>query len=541
MPFCNLHLAITRACDSKSEVGFQIFDKEIVHRKVLKQETAERSDLERTGQAKPTRLSTMKVSSSYIFLTALAGLASIASAANNTPPEGFKALFNGKDLSGWYGWGTKDPTELSKMTPAELAEYKKKSVEGGLTDAKGKPADDFIKAHWSVQDGELVNDGKGLYLTTDKDYGDFELWVDYKMLPLGDSGIYLRGIPQVQIWDYTETAKFKLGADKGSGSLWNNKSEEGKFPLKLMDKPFGEWNTFYIKMIGERVTVKLNGEVVVNNAVLENFFANRKSGYLAYGKKDDKAAKDAKPVEKVPNGWMVDPAFAKGPIQLQTHGSEIRWRNVFIREIPAEETNKELGSRNADGFVEYVNGKDLSNWQGAVENYEVKDGAITCKQGKGGDLLTKDEFENGIIRVEFKLPPAGNNGIALRTPLGGHSASDGLELQVIDSDGYNAKQAAAGKKGLEPYQYHGSVYHCAGAKHGYLRPVGEWNFQEIEVEGQKIKVTLNGTKILDVDLSTFDRSQIAHPPKGLDHTKGYIGFAGHSDPVQFRSFRVKKK
>jgi hypothetical protein len=541
MPFGNLHLAITGACDSKNEVGFRNFDQEIVRRKVLKQGTVERRGLERTGQAKPTRLSTMKVSSTYLFLTALAGLASIASAANNTPPEGFKALFNGKDLSGWYGWGTKDPTELSKMTPAELADYKKKSVEGGLTDAKGKPTDDFIKAHWSVQDGELVNDGKGLYLTTDKDYGDFELWVDYKMLPLGDSGIYLRGIPQVQIWDYTETAKFKLGADKGSGSLWNNKSEEGKFPLKLMDKPFGEWNTFYIKMIGERVTVKLNGEVVVNNAVLENFFANRKSGYLAYGKKDDKAAKDAKPVEKVPNGWMVDPAFAKGPIQLQTHGSEIRWRNVFIREIPAEETNKELGSRNADGFVEYVNGKDLSNWQGAVENYEVKDGAITCKQGKGGDLLTKDEFENGIIRVEFKLPPAGNNGIALRTPLGGHSASDGLELQVIDSDGYNAKQAAAGKKGLEPYQYHGSVYHCAGAKHGYLRPVGEWNFQEIEVEGQKIKVTLNGTKILDVDLSTFDRSQIAHPPKGLDHTKGYIGFAGHSDPVQFRSFRVKKK
>jgi hypothetical protein len=292
-------------------------------------------------------------------------------------------------------------------------------------------------------------------------------------------------------------------------------------------------------MIGERVTVKLNGEVVVNNAVLENYFANAKAGYKAFGKQAAKG--EAKAEEKKPNGFMVDPAFARGPIQLQTHGSEIRWRNVFVREIPGEEVNKELGARDADGFVEYVNGKDLSNWQGAVENYEVKDGAITCKTGKGGDLLTKDEFENGIIRVEFKLPPAGNNGIALRTPLGGHSASDGLELQVIDSDGYNAKQAAAGKKGLEPYQYHGSVYHCAGAKHGYLRPAGEWNFQEIEVTGQKIKVTLNGTKILDADLSTFDRSQIAHPPKGLDHTKGFIGFAGHSDPVEFRSFKVKKK
>ncbi|MFM2178384.1 MAG: hypothetical protein RL015_2482 [Verrucomicrobiota bacterium] len=480
----------------------------------------------------------MKVPSTRLLLTALTSFAGLAVADNNTPPPGFTALFNGSDLSGWYGWGTQDPTDLWKMSPEEKAAYKKKSIEGGLKDAKGHDKGDHVNAHWKVENGELVNDGKGLYLTTDKDYGDFELMVDYKMLPLGDSGIYLRGIPQVQIWDFTEEAKFKLGADKGSGSLWNNKSEEGKYPLKLMDKPFGEWNAFHIKMIGERVTVKLNGEVVVNNAPLENFFANKKAGFLAYGKKDDKA-KD-KPAEKLPNGWMQDPAFVKGPIQLQTHGSEIRWRNVFIREISGEEANKELAARDADGFVEHINGKDLSNWQGAVENYEVVDGAVVCKQGKGGDLLTKEEFENGIIRVEFKLPKAGNNGIALRTPINGHSSKDGLELQVIDSDGYNEKQAAAGKGGLKPEQYHGSLYHCVGAKHGFLRPVGEWNYQEIEVQGQRIKVTLNGTKILDVDISTFDRSQIAHPPKGLDHTKGFIGFAGHSDPVAFRSFKVKR-
>ncbi|MEZ5386954.1 MAG: DUF1080 domain-containing protein [Prosthecobacter sp.] len=456
-----------------------------------------------------------------------------------TTPEGFTALFNGQDLSGWYGWGTRDPAELWNMSPEEQAEYKKMSIDGGLKDAKGVDKGDHLNAHWKVENGELVNDGKGLYLTTDKDYGDFELMVDYKMLPLGDSGIYLRGTPQVQIWDYTEEPKFKLGADKGSGGLWNNKNEEGKFPTKLMDRPFGEWNTFHIKMIGERVTVTFNGEVVVKNAVMENFFANKKAGFLAYGKKDDKANDPA--AEKAPNGWFPDPIYAKGPIQLQTHGSEIRWKNVYIREIPAEEANKELAGQWAkDGFVEYINGTDLSNWQGAVENYEMKDGAITCKEGKGGDLLTKDEFENCIIQVEFKLPKAGNNGIALRTPLGGHSASDGLELQVIDSDGYNEKQAAAGKNGLQPYQYHGSLYHCVGAKHGYLRPVGEWNFQQIEIQGQRIKVTLNGTKILDVDIDSLDRSQIAHPPKGLDHTTGHIGFAGHSDPVAFRSFKVKK-
>jgi hypothetical protein len=474
-----------------------------------------------------------------LALTCLIVTASLAGAAENVPPPGFKALFNGKDLSGWYGWGTKDPTELWKMTPEQLADYKRKSIEGGLPVGKAGP--EHVNAHWSVANGELINDGKGLYLTTDKDYGDFELLVDYKALPDGDSGIYLRGIPQIQIWDTTKGDPRNLGQDKGSGGLWNNrKGSPGKDPSKKMDRPFGEWNTFRIKMIGERVTVIFNGEKVVDDAVLENFFANQKSGYVAYAKSD--AKKDAeKKQEKLPNGFMRDPAFPKGPIQLQTHGSEIRWRNVFIREIGAEEANRELARRGGDaGFVELINGKDLSNWQGALDSYEVKNGSIVCKPGKGGDLLTKEEFENGIIRVEFKLPPAGNNGIALRTPSGGRSSSDGLELQVIDSDGYNAKQAAAGKPGLKPSQYHGSLYHCVGAKHGYLRPVGEWNFQEIEVQGQKIKVTLNGTKILDVDIDTLDRSQIENAPKGLDRTKGFIGFAGHNDPVEFRSLKVKK-
>jgi hypothetical protein len=468
----------------------------------------------------------------------LSGATAPARAEHNVPPAGYTALFNGKDLFGWYGWGTQDPTDLAKMTPEQRADYKRKSVEGGLVDAKGAARNDQINAHWRVEDGELVNDGQGLYLTTDRDYGDFDLWVDYKMLPLGDSGVYLRGIPQVQIWDSTEEKKFPLGADKGSGGLWNNKSAAGKFPLKRMDRPFGEWNTLHIRMIGERVTVALNGEVVVDHAPLENFFANQKAGYVAYGKPGAAAGGDA---AKLPNGFMPDPAFPRGPIQLQTHGSAIRWRNVFIRDIPADEADRELAGRNAEGFVELVNGKDLSNWQGALDSYEMKDGAITCKPGMGGDLLTKEPFENGTIRVQFRLPKAGNNGIALRTPAGGHSAKDGLELQVIDSDGYNEKQAAAGKPGLEPYQYHGSLYHCVGAKHGYLRPVGEWNFQEIDVDGQKIRITLNGTKILDVDIDTFDRSQIPHPPKGLDRRSGFIGLAGHNDPVQFRSFQVKRR
>ncbi len=464
-------------------------------------------------------------------IAAVALLTSTALFAASAPPPGFTALFNGTDLSGWYGWETKDPALLRAMAPDEARIYRKRSVEGGLS---GKESTEHINAHWRVENGEIVNDGQGLYLTTAKDYGDFELWVDYKALPDGDSGIYLRGIPQVQIWDATKGDPRGLGQDKGSGGLWNNsKGAPGKDPSRKMDRPFGEWNNFKIKMIGERVTVVFNGETVVDHAVLENFYANQKAGYVAY-------SKNAKPGEATQpqkvNGYLRDPVYPTGPIQLQTHGSEIRWRNVFIREIGAEEANRELTQRDGDGFIELINGQDLSNWEGATDSYEFKNGAIVCKPGKGGDLLTRDEYENFRIRVEFKLPPAGNNGIALRTPLGGHSSSDGLEIQVLDSDGYNAANPTAQ---LLPYQYHGSLYHCVGAKQGFLRPVGEWNFEEIEVQGQNIRVTLNGTKILDVDIDQLDRSKIEHPPKGLDRRRGHLGFAGHNDPVQFRSFKIK--
>lgn len=445
---------------------------------------------------------------------------------NNVPPQGFVALFNGIDLKGWYGWGTQDPQDFRNMSPEEKLEYKKKSIYGGLLNKKGVDAGDHINAHWRVDNDELVNDGKGLYLTTDKEYGDFELLVDYKMQPLGDSGIYLRGIPQVQIWDSTEEKKFKLGADRGSGGLWNNKRNEGKYPLVRTDRPFGEWNHFRIKMIGERVTVELNGEIVVQNAVMDNFFAHRK-------KKNTGNTSES-------ISLLVPPVPPRGPIQLQTHGSEIRWRNIYIREISTSEADTFLRSQNESEFVELINGKDLSDWQGATDSYEVREGNIVCKPSKGGDLLTKDSFGDVTVRVEFKLPTAGNNGIALRVPEGGHSAHDGMEIQIIDDDGYNARLASAGKPSLKDYQHHGSLYFCVGAKQGYLRPAGEWNFEEIIICDQELTVTLNGTCILDVQLDTLDRSKLDHVPGGLSRKEGFIGFAGHNDPVEFRSFKVKK-
>ena len=215
--------------------------------------------------------------------------------AEPKPPEGFKALFNGKDLAGWWGIGTEDPAKWMALSPEKLAEKKAKSLED-------------IRKHWSVEGDELVNDGKGLYLSTEKNFGDFELLLEYRTVPRADSGIYLRGIPQVQIWDSTDKGKFKHGADKGSGGLWNNPKGQGKDPLVLADKPLGEWNSFRIIMAGDLVTVYLNGKLVVDHAKLQNYF--NKKGALP----------------------------EKGPIQLQTHGGEIRWRNVFVREIGAEES-----------------------------------------------------------------------------------------------------------------------------------------------------------------------------------------------------------
>ena len=217
--------------------------------------------------------------------------ASTQSPQAGAPPEGFTALFNEKNLSGWWGLKTEDPVKWKALSADKLAEKKAASQKD-------------IAQHWSVDGEELVNDGPGLYLSTQKDYGDFEFLVDYKTVPKADSGIYLRGIPQVQIWDSTEEAKFNIGANKGSGGLWNNsKGAKGKDPLVLADKPFGEWNSFRIRLVGEMVTVHLNGKLVVDNAKMENYF-NRKGG--------------------MPK---------RGPIQLQTHGGEISWRNVFIKEL----------------------------------------------------------------------------------------------------------------------------------------------------------------------------------------------------------------
>ena len=368
------------------------------------------------------------------------------------PPAGFTAIFNGENLDGWHGRPHFSPIKLAAMDESERAA----KIDEWTADAK---------KHWTIENGELVNDGHGAYLVTNRDYTDYEFMIKYKTVPIADSGIYLKGNPQVQIWDYTEEGKFKLGANLGSGGLWNNSAgAPGKNPSALADKPFGEWNQFKIRQIGARTTVWLNGKKVVDNAIMENFWDRE------------------------------NPLFPSGPIELQTHGGEIRWKDLYLRELSAEDANKMLSDASDEGFVKVFNGTDLSGWQGAVDNYEVVDGAIRCKKGKGGMLLTNEEFGDFAARMEIRIPPGGNNGLAIRSPGQGDPAYKAMcELQVLDSE--HEKYAR-----LDARQYHGSAYGMVPAKRGYLRAAGQWNYQEVTVKGSTIKVELNGNVILDTDM-----------------------------------------
>jgi len=244
--------------------------------------------------------------------------------------EGFKSMFNGKDLTGWQGL-VENPVARAKMKPAELA---KKQVE----------ADKKVSANWSVKDGCISFTGSGDNLCSIKEYGDFEMFVDWRISKAGDSGIYLRGSPQVQIWD---TSRVDAGAQVGSGGLYNNQKNPSK-PLKVADNPVGDWNTFRIVMVGEKVSVWLNGELVVDNVTLENY-------------------------------WDRNiPIFLKGAIELQAHGTDLAFRDIYVREIKEMELNL-TPEEKAEGFVTLFNGRNLDNLVGNKESYVAEDGMIVVK------------------------------------------------------------------------------------------------------------------------------------------------------------------
>lgn len=197
---------------------------------------------------------------------------------SNQPLVEFTRLFDGSSLSGWKGL-VADPPARAKMSGQEL-------------ETAQSAADEKMRAHWKAEDGVLVFDGKGDSLCTSQDYANFEMYVDWKIEPKGDSGIYLRGSPQVQIWD----------DPIGSGALYNNQKNPSK-PFAVADHPVGQWNRFFIRMVGDEVTVYLNGQLVVDKVTMENYWERDK------------------------------PIYPKGQLELQNHGNTLYFRNVYVREL----------------------------------------------------------------------------------------------------------------------------------------------------------------------------------------------------------------
>ena len=403
-----------------------------------------------------------------VFLTAFLMLGVSSAAAAEKADDGFVPLFNGKDLAGWQG----------------------------ATDS------------YEVKDNVLISK-KGAHgaLFTDKEYGNFVLELEFRNEPGGNNGVGLRttlqGEPafesmEIQILDDEHPSYKDLKPVQFTGAVYGVAA-----PKRGHLKPAWEWNKMVIVADGPRIKVTLNGTQITDVDL-------------------------AKVGPKEIHGHKLTGLLrAKGYLALCGHNQYTEFRNIRIKELPAEKEKQE-------GFASIFDGKTLEGWAGSLQGYAVEDGAIICKEDGGGYLYTKKEYANFALRFEFKLPPAGNNGIALRAPVEGNAAYVGMECQVLDD-------SADVYKNIEPYQHHGSIYGIFPAKQGSLNPVGQWNSEEIVCDGTKIKVTVNGKVIIDNDLDTTRNGTV----DGKDHPgrlrkSGHLGLLGHGSRVEFRNLRVKE-
>ncbi|MFD2147033.1 DUF1080 domain-containing protein [Mucilaginibacter antarcticus] len=276
--------------------------------------------------------------------------------------EGFVKVFNGTDLTGWKGL-VADPLKRGKMDAKTLGEAQAK-------------ADAAAKESWKVVNGELVFQSHGDNLATIKKYRDIEMLVDWKIIDdkkgQGDAGIYLRGSPQVQIWDLART---NVGAQVGSGGLYNNQTNPSK-PLLVADNKLDEWNTFRILMKGDRVTVWLNGQLVTDNVMLENYWDRKQ------------------------------PIFPEEQIELQAHGSPVAYRDIYIKELPAEKPFELSKDEKKEGYKVLFDGTNMFSWTGNTVDYIIDSAAnlaINPKPGKGSGVTCILKKSSAILYSDLNL------------------------------------------------------------------------------------------------------------------------------------------
>jgi hypothetical protein len=422
-------------------------------------------------------------------------------------PEGFTSLFNGTDLAGWRGRPHLDPRKEAEGTPEERA---KRQQEWNAD----------MASHWTVQDGVIVSDGHGVFLTTAREYGDVELLIEWMLpAPCADSGIYLRANPQVQIWDPDCERDFKHGNQKGSGGLWNNPADSpGKFPLVKADRPTGQWNATRIRMQGDRVTVVLNDQLVVDHQPLANYFAKG------------------------------EPLPARGPIQIQTHGAPMHVRNVFIRELGMLDGSgpgwRDLGAADFDN----VNCDPAAG--DAAGTWTWKDGGLHCTGKPIGVIRTKQPVTNLELSLEWRhLTSGGNSGVFLWAPPEaleklppGKLPPGGIEVQVLDHGLTAQYEKSTGKK-ADWFTTDGDVFPVGTstmqpfpptapdgkrsfptARHSRGTP--EWNRYYVRAIDGEVRLWVNGHEVSGGTACT--------PPTG------FLCLESEGAPVEFRHLRIRE-
>ena len=405
------------------------------------------------------------------------------------PADGFRTVTD--DLAQWSA-APAAPAERAEMEPAA-----RKRAERAATKA--------MQRLWKQENGVISYlGGEASAIAAPGTYENFEMWIDFRTA--GKAGLAVRS-----------TNRIGLGDEEGSGAATGNRTYASA-PVSNADNEKGRWNTLYLKMVDDRITVEVNGRTVTDNVTLEN---------------------SGQPDNTVP---------VAGTIELLGEGDAIDFRNFLLHELPATPLF-ELPAEEAEaGYEVLFDGRSLHNWTGNTTNYVPQEGTIhvTAQFGGSGNLYTKKEYGDFVLRFEFRFLREGvNNGIGIRTPMGVNAAYHGMEIQILDHD-------APIYKNLRIYQQHGSVYGIIPAKRIKFGALGTWNAEEIRAVGDHITVTVNGEVILDGNIreacqghnvsedgsktNPYTVDHRNHP--GLFNKKGHIGLLGHGAGIQFRNIRI---
>lgn len=215
----------------------------------------------------------------------------------------------------------------------------------------------------------------------------------------------------------------------------------------------------------------------------------------------------------------------------------LKWCALAVAVCVASARADDKPSKVPEGFASLFNGKNLDGWKptGKADAWAVEDGLIVCKGGGGGYLLTEKEYGDFEFRCEYRWEKkGGNSGVALRTPPKGDPAYAGMEIQLIDDEGWESVH----KSKLAPFQHTGSIYDVQPAKEAKNKPIGEWNTVVIVCKGRNVTITQNGEELVKANLDDYKAKAEKHP--GLAREKGHIGFQSYNIRVDFRNVVIKE-